>query len=91
MSFHPSVRLLQNDSSYVTLGEIYDQYCEEINVAREDASFVIGEKVKIAMQEFKQSMGRAVCDILLCDRAIANILHPAYQNRVLDVEEGHVR
>lgn len=60
VSFHPNVRLLQNDSSYITLGEIYNQYCDEINISREDAIFVIGEKVKVAMQEFKQSMGRSV-------------------------------
>ena len=61
VSFHPNVRLLQNDSSYITLGEIYNQYCDEINISREDAIFVIGEKVKVAMQEFKQSIGRSVC------------------------------
>lgn len=58
VSCSPSLRLLQNDSSYVTLGDIYDRHCEEHGITREDPILVSGEKVKRVLLEFKQSMGR---------------------------------
>lgn len=54
------MRLLQNDSSYVTLGDIYDQHCEDIGITREDPCLVVGEKMKVAMREFKERTGRKV-------------------------------
>ncbi|TFK56003.1 FAT-domain-containing protein [Heliocybe sulcata] len=47
-----NLRLLQNDSSHVTLGDIYDQHCEEAGTSREDPIFVVGEKVKTVLREF---------------------------------------
>ncbi|KAI6164899.1 hypothetical protein EDD17DRAFT_1802323 [Pisolithus thermaeus] len=58
VSCSPSLRLLQNDSSYVTLGDIYDRHCEEHGITREDPILVSGEKVKRVLQDFKQSIGR---------------------------------
>ncbi|OBZ70424.1 Transcription-associated protein 1 [Grifola frondosa] len=46
ISLAPNLRLLQNDPSYVTLGDIYDQYCEEGGNAREDPMLVVGEKAR---------------------------------------------
>ncbi|KAI6035416.1 hypothetical protein F5J12DRAFT_25544 [Pisolithus orientalis] len=58
VSCSPSLRLLQNDSSYVTLGDIYDRHCEEHGITREDPILVSGEKVKRVLLDFKQSTGR---------------------------------
>jgi len=58
ISCSPSLRLLQTDSSYVTLGDVYDKHCEETGVTREDPILVAGEKVKKVLREFKQSFGR---------------------------------
>lgn len=60
ISCSPNLRLLQNDSSYVTLGDIYDRHCEEIGITREDPILVSGEKVKSILLEFKQVNQRAV-------------------------------
>ncbi|KAH9951586.1 hypothetical protein B0H21DRAFT_818036 [Amylocystis lapponica] len=54
-----TVRLLQNDASHITFGDIYDQHCEDSGIAREDAVLLIGEKVKLAMREYHQTTGRA--------------------------------
>ncbi|KZT05505.1 atypical/PIKK/TRRAP protein kinase [Laetiporus sulphureus 93-53] len=53
-----NLRLLQNDSSYITLGDIYDQHCDNVGITREDPTLVIGEKVRTALKEFRQTMGR---------------------------------
>ncbi|KAI9001012.1 atypical/PIKK/TRRAP protein kinase [Trametes punicea] len=58
VSCAPNLRLLQNDSSYITLGDIYDQHCEDSGMAREEPVMMIGEKVKVAMREFKKRNGR---------------------------------
>ncbi|KZT26868.1 FAT-domain-containing protein [Neolentinus lepideus HHB14362 ss-1] len=47
-----NLRLMQNDSSYVTLGDIYDHHCEETGASREDPVLVVGEKVKTVLREF---------------------------------------
>jgi hypothetical protein len=60
ISFSPNLRLLQNDSSYVTLGDIYDRHCEENGITREDPILVSGEKVKSVLLDFKQANQRAV-------------------------------
>lgn len=60
ISCSPNLRLLQNDSSYVTLGDIYDRHCEEIGITREDPILVSGEKVKSVLLDFKQVNQRAV-------------------------------
>ncbi|KAG9317678.1 hypothetical protein JVU11DRAFT_1890 [Chiua virens] len=59
ISCSPNLRLLQNDSSYVTLGDIYDRHCEEIGITREDPILVSGEKVKSVLFDFKQANQRA--------------------------------
>ncbi|THH01673.1 hypothetical protein EW026_g1062 [Hermanssonia centrifuga] len=48
----------ENDSSYVTFGDIYEEYCEEVGIGREDPIFLVVEKVKQSMKEFKKMMGR---------------------------------
>ncbi|KAF8138723.1 FAT domain-containing protein [Boletus edulis] len=59
ISCSPNLRLLQNDSSYVTLGDIYDRHCEETGITREDPILVSGEKVKSVLLDFKQANQRA--------------------------------
>ncbi|OCH94107.1 atypical/PIKK/TRRAP protein kinase [Obba rivulosa] len=55
----PNSRLWQSDSSYVTLGDIYDRRCDSRGIAKEDPILLIGEKVKIGMREFKQTFGKS--------------------------------
>ncbi|EKM59507.1 uncharacterized protein PHACADRAFT_205724 [Phanerochaete carnosa HHB-10118-sp] len=54
---HPSMRLLQSDSSYVTMGDIYEQSCNETGLGREDALFLIPDKVRTTVMQYKQSNG----------------------------------
>lgn len=61
ISCSPNLRLLQNDSSYVTLGDIYDRHCEETGITREDPILVSGEKVKSVLLDFKHVNQRPVC------------------------------
>ena len=60
VSCAPNLRLLQNDASYITLGDIYDQHCEDSGMAREEPVMMIGEKVKATLREYKQRNGRPV-------------------------------
>ncbi|TCD69680.1 hypothetical protein EIP91_006697 [Steccherinum ochraceum] len=53
----PNLRLLQNDSSYVTFGDIFDQHCEEAGFSREDPTLLICEKTRSAMRSFRQTHG----------------------------------
>ena len=61
----PSLRLLENDSSSINLIDIYEQHCKSNGLTTEDAIFVIGEKVKVAMKEFKQHHNRNVSFFVL--------------------------
>ncbi|KAI9063246.1 atypical/PIKK/TRRAP protein kinase [Trametes sanguinea] len=58
VSCAPSLRLLQNDSSYINLGDIYDQYCESSGMTREEPVLMMGEKVKASLREFRLRNGR---------------------------------
>lgn len=60
VSCSPTLRLFQTDSSYVTLGEIYDLHCEEIGISREEPILFAGEKVKKTLREFRQNSTRQV-------------------------------
>ncbi|KAL4241981.1 DNA Damage Response and Repair Kinase [Abortiporus biennis] len=51
----PGLRLLQNDSSYVNFGDIYDNHCEEIGIMREDPIFSVGEKCKLVLRELRNA------------------------------------
>ncbi|EPQ59490.1 hypothetical protein GLOTRDRAFT_136350 [Gloeophyllum trabeum ATCC 11539] len=53
-----NLRLLQNDSSYINLGDIYDQYCEDTGVSKEDPILVVGEKIKTVLREFNHNEKR---------------------------------
>lgn len=55
VSCSPGLRLYQQDSSYVSLGEFCDQFCEESGVAREDPILIPGERVKTILKEFTDS------------------------------------
>ena len=60
VSCAPNLRLLQNDTSYISLGDIYDQHCEDSGMAREEPVLMVGEKVKATVREFKQRNGHPV-------------------------------
>jgi len=57
VSFSPNLRLFQTDSSYVSLGDIYDLHCEENGFAKEDPCLFAGEKVKKVLREYIQQTG----------------------------------
>ncbi|CAL1700686.1 unnamed protein product [Somion occarium] len=54
----PSLRLLENDSSYITLFDIYEQHCKSNGLTTEDAIFLVGEKARIALRDFRQNNQR---------------------------------
>ncbi|KII95163.1 hypothetical protein PLICRDRAFT_693420 [Plicaturopsis crispa FD-325 SS-3] len=58
ISCSPNLRLLQSDSSYVTLGDIYDTHCEQTGITREDPILVAGEKVKKVLRDFRNTFDR---------------------------------
>ncbi|KAF9009027.1 hypothetical protein BDQ17DRAFT_1422200 [Cyathus striatus] len=58
VSCSPTLRLLQTDSSYVPLSDIYDLHCEESGISREEPILFAGEKVKNVLREFRQSSTR---------------------------------
>ncbi|TFK43492.1 hypothetical protein BDQ12DRAFT_731508 [Crucibulum laeve] len=58
VSCSPSLRLLQTDSSYIPLGDIYDLHCEASGISREEPILFAGEKVKKVLREFRQSVTR---------------------------------
>lgn len=51
---NPAMRLVQNDSSYVTLADIYENYCKEAGIARDDPVFISGEKLKQTLRLYRQ-------------------------------------
>ncbi|KAJ7781199.1 hypothetical protein B0H16DRAFT_1671541 [Mycena metata] len=57
VSFSPTLRLFQTDSSYVSLGDIYDLHCEQNGFAKEDPFLFAGEKIKKVLREFYQQTG----------------------------------
>ena len=65
------MRLLQNDSSYVTFGDMYDQFCQETGLVREDPNFIVGEKVKATLIAFKAARGKWVCRTTGAPRCLA--------------------
>jgi hypothetical protein len=89
ISCSASLRLLQTDSSYITLGDIYDHHCEEAGISREDPILVSGEKVKNVLVEFKQKSGRAVSTLATRPRVILMAVSAAKQIRILHPQEGH--
>jgi transformation/transcription domain-associated protein len=44
--FNPTLRLLENDTSYITMQDVYDQRCEAIGLAREEAMLIFADKTK---------------------------------------------
>ncbi|KAJ7180147.1 FAT domain-containing protein [Mycena crocata] len=57
VSFSPNLRLFQTDSSYVSLGDIYDLHCEENGFAKEDPFLFAGEKIKKVLREYFSQSG----------------------------------
>jgi len=54
VSCSPNVRLYQVDSSYISLGDIYDLHCEEMGFSREDPILFVGEKVRKVLKQYRQ-------------------------------------
>ncbi|KAF7332097.1 hypothetical protein MKEN_00090300 [Mycena kentingensis (nom. inval.)] len=51
----PMARLYQTDSSYINLGDIYDQHCDESGFAKEDPLLFAGDKLKKVLREYQQA------------------------------------
>ena len=67
ISCSANLRLLQNDSSYISLGDIFDKFCEDTRMAREDPILIPGEKVKETLRKFREMHFRMVsCVACLC-------------------------
>ncbi|KAI0698576.1 hypothetical protein BC835DRAFT_1541792 [Cytidiella melzeri] len=49
-----NMRLLVNDPSYVNFGDIYEQYCDESGIGREDVVFLLGEKIKAIVRGLRE-------------------------------------
>ena len=80
------MRLLQSDSSYITFADIFEQYCEEHGVGREDPVFLIGEKLKAAMREIRETKDRSVCYDHL-RRLVEADITAAYEDGIDELEE----
>lgn len=86
MSFHlPAVvpfsgqlRLVQTDSSYISLGDIYDFHCERSGIAREDPLLFGAEKCRKVLREFRNQFARQVIMATICFHQFPNkIYQPA--------------
>ena len=51
VSITPQIRLLANDSSYVTLQDVYDQHCSDKGVTREDPVLQVAQKTREILEE----------------------------------------
>ncbi|KAL5487751.1 TRA1 [Sanghuangporus weigelae] len=51
VSLNPSVRIITNDSSYVSLQDIYDRHCEEIGITREEPALLVAQRTKQIARE----------------------------------------
>jgi transformation/transcription domain-associated protein len=54
----PTFRLYQINSSYISLGEIYDLHCEETGIPREEPILFVGEKIRKVLREYRQQTGK---------------------------------
>nr|GAT59465.1 predicted protein [Mycena chlorophos] len=55
VSISPAVRLFQTDSSYISLGDIYDQHCIESGLPKEEPILYAGDKIKKVLREYLQA------------------------------------
>lgn len=57
VSLNPSVRIITNDSSYVSLQDMYDRHCEEIGITREEPALLVAQKTKLIAREMGTVVG----------------------------------
>ncbi|KAL1742601.1 FAT domain-containing protein [Schizophyllum fasciatum] len=55
IALNTTMRLWMTDSSYTTLQDVYDLYCAEKGMSREEALFFIGERVRKTLRDIKNS------------------------------------
>ncbi|XP_006460304.1 hypothetical protein AGABI2DRAFT_184795 [Agaricus bisporus var. bisporus H97] len=60
VSCSPTLRLFQTDTSYITLGDIYEFHCEDAGISREEPILFAGEKIKKTLRELKQNPSRQI-------------------------------
>lgn len=89
ISCSPNVRLFQTDSSYISMNDIYERFCAESGIAREEPILYAGEKAKKVMAEYKQASDRAVC----FPRGVVINVNSSLgdKSRVYLLEEGDLR
>ncbi|KAF6745749.1 hypothetical protein DFP72DRAFT_856056 [Ephemerocybe angulata] len=93
----PNVRLFQTDSSYVSLGDIYDLHCDERGIFKEEPILYSEEKVKQVLKTFrgipspaltkteyisvKKDIFDEISDKMVQENILTNILHDSHHGR----------
>jgi hypothetical protein len=73
------------------LSDIYERFCAETGIAREEPILYAGEKAKRVMAEYKQASDRAVC-LFFHGNVIRNTnLSSGNKSRIYFLEEGDLR
>jgi transformation/transcription domain-associated protein len=58
VQLHPNLRLEQNSARGINLSDVYDQWCEQTGITREEPMIAVGERLKQTVREWKQAHGR---------------------------------
>jgi transformation/transcription domain-associated protein len=90
VSCSSTLRLLQNDSSYVSFNDIYERHCRDTSISREDPILVSGEKAKKVLQEYKQTHAKTV-SLLFNYLVVLLDGRSAKQDGISDPQEGGPR
>ncbi|KAF9057606.1 hypothetical protein BJ165DRAFT_1520972 [Panaeolus papilionaceus] len=59
----PNVRLYQTDSSYVSMADIYDIFCDQKKMEREEPIMFAGENLRKLLREYRLSQKKTVTKI----------------------------
>lgn len=60
VAFSSNLRLIQTDSSYIALGDIYDLHCERNGFSREEPLLYGADKCRKVLRDFRDQSGRQV-------------------------------
>jgi hypothetical protein len=65
ISCSSNMRLIVNDPSYINMGDIYDHFCDESGIGREDATFLVGEKIRAGKRGYQDIKELNVSSIVI--------------------------
>lgn len=90
VSLSPSVRLITNDSSYVSLQDIYDRHCKDMGITREEPAILVSHKTKQIARELGRpptptelnSLRKAVMDEV-CRKMVPEDILSRYMTRTM--------